>query len=523
MDLSNKDITALISKQTQLEAKDFYVETLLAEPSSDRGERVQLKNGKRFKQSFSKLNVNQMPEPVLKENGVYVIAGGSGSVGRAISKYLISKYNANVVWIGRKSKQDATASGVFEEFQSMSKIPAYYSADVVDISQLKKVMKEIKKEYPVINGGIFSALILSVNESLVSTDEKQFQKVVSLKSLGSFHFYEVLKNENLDFLSYCSSGQAFSFSGAAKLTSYAAGICFSDTLVQHLAQINTSFPIGIVNWGFWKSSMDHDGNELFNDKHIGYLEDSEGSQCFDVFTRLLSHNKLQQLLCFRPSDSVLELMNSSGSIVEVLQASHVVLSSTPELYQGKLKPLKLQTLLDNSPYDDLNGEMLQVLCIQLLKSGILFSKDSGYPLFHFNKSVIDGKHLSLMDELLEMLVIENLIIRTEHGFSIPKLTSHEIMNTWVDEGWKTWNLKKENWLKDSELNAQVVLVECALKKISDVLKGDVLGTDVLFPNSSVEMVEAIYRENKTSRYFNNKLLECITSSVDKLRATRKLV
>ncbi|MBV2240662.1 hypothetical protein KQR57_05250 [Bacillus inaquosorum] len=41
-----------------------------------------------------------------------------------------------------------------------------------------------------------------------------------------------MAGEDLDFMLYFSSGQAYAFSGASKFSAYAAGVTFADALVR---------------------------------------------------------------------------------------------------------------------------------------------------------------------------------------------------------------------------------------------------------------------------------------------------
>lgn len=115
-------------------------------------------------------------------------------------------------------------------------------------------MVQIKRKYSRINGAIFAGLVFDAENTISQTTEETFWRILQVKASGSLNFYQALRHEALDFLVYFSSCQAFSFSGAATLSAYAAGITFSDTLVRAL-QHRADFPVGIINWGFWQASL----------------------------------------------------------------------------------------------------------------------------------------------------------------------------------------------------------------------------------------------------------------------------
>ena len=41
-----------------------------------------------------------------RQGGVYVVIGGSGGIGEVWTRWMIEHYQANVIWIGRREKND---------------------------------------------------------------------------------------------------------------------------------------------------------------------------------------------------------------------------------------------------------------------------------------------------------------------------------------------------------------------------------------------------------------------------------
>lgn len=74
--------------------------------------------------------------------------------------------------------------------------------------------------------------------------------------------------------------------------------------------------------------------------------------------------------------------------------------------------------------------------------------------------------------------------------------------------------KKAEWLQDSNTKAMVVLAEAMLKALPDILTGKVPATDIMFPHSSMELVEGIYKHNQVADYFNTVLADTLTAYVD---------
>lgn len=84
----------------------------------------------------------------------------------------------------------------------------------------------------------------------------------------------------------------------------------------------------------------------------------------------------------------------------------------------------------------------------------------------------------------------------------------------ADVLWQEWDEKKAPLLKDSSKQAMITLVETALRALPDILSGRVSATDVLFPDSSMELVEGIYKNNETADYFNEVLADTLAAFIE---------
>ncbi|MGJ7907989.1 SDR family NAD(P)-dependent oxidoreductase [Actinopolyspora sp. H202] len=82
--------------------------------------------------------------------------------------------------------------------------------------------------------------------------------------------------------------------------------------------------------------------------------------------------------------------------------------------------------------------------------------------------------------------------------------------------WAEWEERSAGWSGDPGLRAQVLLLDAALRALPDILRGDVRATDVLFPDSSMELVEGIYRNNPVSDCFNAVLADVAAAVVGEI-------
>lgn len=501
IDISTEDLVAK-ERQTAL------LENIINEEPSDRGDVVKLHLGRRYKQVFVKLDTDRFKQTQgLQKNGVYVILGGSGLVGGIMTRYLMQDYQAKVVWIGRSPETSPAIREKLESFAALGEPPLYIQADATSLVQMQQAVARIKMQYPVINGAIFSGIVISFENSIAQTTEREFMDILDVKSQGSIHFYIAFEQEKLDFLCYFSSGQAFSFSGAATLSAYASGITFADTFVRYMRP-QAVFPIGIINWGFWKPA---ETNPSLS-KNIGFLEAREGFSCFEQFTGMLRMGAVQQVMCLKASQPVLELMKcieseavsvlerDSGPGIESLWNKEIVMEHRlPELYEI-------------NDQEELQLWMLKLLYVQMQDMGFFHRKGIPVETLALRKAAgILDKYDRMVEECLSMLGAKGFIHRV--GTRVIATEQSEL-----EDGasiWRMWETAKDAYLNDANWQTKVRLVDACLRKLPDILRGTVMATDILFPDSSMKMLEGVYKGNALSDYFNNVVANTIAEYVRK--------
>ena len=183
---------------------------------------------------------------LYRPNGVYVVIGGAGGIGTAWTRYMIEKYQAQIIWIGRREK-DAEIQGKLDLLSRSGPVPAYIAADACDQEALQKAYKTIKRTHPRIHGVVHSAVGL-FDQSLVEMEEERFRSVLSVKIDVSVRIAQVFQEDSLDFVLFFSSMASFGKSGG--MSGYAAGCAFKDAFSLRLSR---SWPskVKVINWGYW--------------------------------------------------------------------------------------------------------------------------------------------------------------------------------------------------------------------------------------------------------------------------------
>ncbi|WP_210421886.1 phosphopantetheine-binding protein, partial [Bradyrhizobium nitroreducens] len=77
-----------------------------------------------------------------------------------------------------------------------------------------------------------------------------------------------------------------------------------------------------------------------------------------------------------------------------------------------------------------------------------------------------------------------------------------------------WDEKKSAWNESGHVASLVQLAEITLQQLSQVLQGGKRATDVLFPNSSMALIEGMYKNNPIADYFNAVVGDAVIAFVE---------
>lgn len=199
----------------------------------------------------------------FKENGIYLITGGSGKIANILSKYLVREYNANVILIGR-SELSAERSGAISEMNAVSEKVTYIKIDVTKADEMEMLHNYIEKKYHKLDG-VFH-LAGKVEDAFVyrNKDEKM-HTVIDPKINGTILLDEMTKDYDLEFFIMFSSISAVL--GNAGQSDYSYANRFLD-LFAHLRNKNVGSGIRSgktcsINWPLWNNGGMRSNEALF--------------------------------------------------------------------------------------------------------------------------------------------------------------------------------------------------------------------------------------------------------------------
>ncbi|MGF1938036.1 MAG: SDR family oxidoreductase [Nostoc sp. ChiQUE02] len=245
----------------------------------------------------------------LREGGVYLITGGLGRIGLAMSEYLAKTMQAKLVLIGRKGiperhqwsewllthDESNEVSQKLKKVMRLEKLGAQVeaiAADVANEQQMQQAIALVNERFGKIHGAIHAAGInddayYTIEESSKTQSQSQFNP----KVYGLFVLEKVLQGQKLDFCLFTSSSS--SVLGGLGLSSYSAANIFMDAYAHKHNQINL-FPCISVNWDTWQSQEDN-----IQDLTVGVALEKlrmTWQEGIDVFSRVLSLTKTPQIV-----------------------------------------------------------------------------------------------------------------------------------------------------------------------------------------------------------------------------------
>jgi polyketide synthase PksN len=248
---------ALAQEQPKLQLRVLQIEEtdagLLTEFFSRHDEREILRqNGKRQIRTFEPLVPKSDGKLPLCGEGVYLLTGGLGGIGRLLADYLAGQYQARLVLTGRSALTEETRAKI-AEIEGKGGQVLYLSGDVAQIENAREIVRSARQRFGALNGVIHAAGILR-DSFLLKKEFSDFADVLRPKVHGVAALDEATSDEPLDFFAlFSSTAGAF---GNAGQSDYAYANGFLDAFasareVRRSAGERHGRTVSI-NWPWWK-------------------------------------------------------------------------------------------------------------------------------------------------------------------------------------------------------------------------------------------------------------------------------
>lgn len=262
--------------------------------------RVAYRNGKKYIEQIEIMEYsNEVDEKQfeLKDNGVYIIAGGMGGMGLALSQFLLSiNSSIHIVLMNRTySKADLLKLADTTLDDSMKKkvemLQSFWHAgmdvdvikiDISDFDCMQKTLNDIRQNVGKIYG-IVNAAGVPGDGFIMNNDWNNFERGVCAKILGTINLHELTLTDSLDFF-VMSSSYATIF-GAAGQSDYVAANAFMDSFTYYRRKHgNPSITINWTGWG--ESGMAVDMNVDQNNSYLQFISNVDGDYAFEYSIKM---------------------------------------------------------------------------------------------------------------------------------------------------------------------------------------------------------------------------------------------
>ncbi|KAB8061482.1 SDR family NAD(P)-dependent oxidoreductase [Janthinobacterium sp. FT14W] len=449
--------------------------------------------------------------PAYRQNGVYLIIGGAGGIGEVLSRHLIEHYQARVVWIGRRPR-DAAIENKIGTLAKLGPAPLYIAADATDADALTAAREQLLQHYPAIHGVIHSALVLR-DQSIAAMDLSGFKASLSAKVDASVNLDRVFGALDLDFMLFFSS--ILAFNGSAGQSNYAAGCAFKDAFARHLRQTRL-YPVKIMNWGYWGNVgvvADPSYQHAMAQMGIGSIEAEEGMAQLEM----LVSSPLEQLALLKTVGTrALESVAAFDRITRYRQQDETMLLDIKAAVMQATDTGLLAQLQADLPSPEQEALVDEILAATLLSAGVMDVRSA--------TAASDKPHSALARHHARWLQGSVGYLKNKQWLEESGASAH--LPRPLDTLWAAWKEKRAGWIAARpHTEAQTVLIETCMQGLPGILSGKQVATDVIFPRSSMHLVEGVYKGNRVADHFNGVLGSTLAACIEQwLRndGTRKI-
>ena len=466
-------------------------QTLLSIPADAMGNAWLGRAGRWYRQALVHCELPEADAPVYRSGGVYVILGGAGGIGEAYSEHLIRRHGARIVWLGRRAEDDALRARL-DRLAALGDRPLYLAVDATDPAALAEARARILAVHGAIHGVVHSALVLE-DATLAQMDEGALFRALDAKTRTSVRLAEVFGGDALDFMLFFSS--ANSFVRAPGQANYVAGCLFKDALAQRLAGA-VDYPVKIVNWGYWGSVGAVANEDIARRVAVYGLSSIDPAQALAMIERLLAApcGQLAYLAAHR-AISALGLPVAADLAWRAASVAAGATDAVPALMRAFGEPAPLAR-------DDIHARIearaLPLLWHRILASGLLAAGPDAETPARYRIVGEGGRQARWLRESLARLDAAGAIAIADDGSVVATLAEDAAT---AEARWSALRAEADG----SDSRGWLVAIDTTLGALPDILAERRFATEVLFPESSMDLVEGMYKRDPAVAAFNDAL------------------
>ena len=180
----------------------------------------------------------------LDPQATYLVAGGLGGFGLAMSQWLVAQGARHIVLTGRSGLSTEEGREGVAAMQAAGATVTVMKSDVGDPTSVATLLQEIKAGHPPLRGVFHVAMVLD-DGLITQLNAERFEKVTIPKINGAWNLH--LQTQNLPLDHFVMFSSVASLVGSPGQANYAAANGFLDALA-HQRRLQ-GLPALTVNWG----------------------------------------------------------------------------------------------------------------------------------------------------------------------------------------------------------------------------------------------------------------------------------
>ena len=412
--------------------------------------------------------------PGFRENGAYLIVGGGGGIGQALALRVARSHRARFALVGRHPATPAQEAAM-EAIRAAGGDAVHLVADATRPGDLVRAVAEARARFGVLHGAIHAAIVME-DRSLELMSEEVFRQGLDVKTRGVLALADAVADAGLDWLALFSSVNAFVAN--AGQANYVAGCAFKDAY--GLALRARGVPVRVIDWGFWGEV-----GRVADDAYRGRLArrgvHAIGTEDGLAAAEAMLAAGLPQVVALKADGAVLRAM---GLVADASASLAPLVAATAPFVEGQRAALAGST----AAYEAMETLSRRRLAWWWAQTGSLRDNEALSEIELAARVGVVPRHRRLFTAMLDALMRENAVRFTDGRYRLGDALARPDLDAFRVE--------------NPAMAPHVALLEACASAYSSVLRGEALGTEIMFPESSLALVEGIYRGNRVSDYCN---------------------
>ncbi len=229
---------------------------------------VAYRNNLRYVEEFETIDIDKLSgeDIEIKDDGVYIITGGTGGIGLEFGNYLASKNKVNIALVNRskmpdkgewdnilKDGQDQNLCdkiGKIMNLEAQGTSVECISADISSFHGVKEMLLYLRSKYGKINGIIHCAGVAG-DGFIIRKELSNFKNVLSPKVNGTWILDNLTRNDEIDFFVMFSSVTSVQHNQGQG--DYTAANCYLDSYSALRSKGKRGRTLSI-NWPAWSET-----------------------------------------------------------------------------------------------------------------------------------------------------------------------------------------------------------------------------------------------------------------------------